>query len=145
MFQDLQNKQNILKKHANKGYTLIEIAISVLFFAIVALGISLPFGNSISLTVDNKNINAANNLARSYLKDVEANWSIQSNFDEGNLIEVDSAYTNDGKYDVTVISDNISINDIGIVVVRRINIKYKDNKGRYLTDLYYDYNRPGNL
>lgn len=138
MCQDFSSKKE-------KGYTLVEVAISILFFAIVALGLSLPFSNSVSLTVDNKNINAANNLARSYLKDTEANWSVQNNFDQGKLIQISNSYNNNSKYTVIVNSQNISTDNNGIVVVRRVNIKYKDNKGNILTDIYYDYNRPGGM
>jgi prepilin-type N-terminal cleavage/methylation domain-containing protein len=137
MFQDSSNKK--------RGFTLIEIMFSIMFFAIISLSLSLPFGNSISLTVDSRNINSANNLARSYLKDMEAKWRIQSVFDTGELIPVDTSYTNNGKYLTTVTSQSISEDSAGVVVVRRINVKFQDKKGHYLADIYYDFNRPGNI
>lgn len=134
-----QDSSNRSKK---QGYTLLEIVISIMFFAIIALGLSLPYCNSVSLTVANRNINASSNLARSYLKDIEAEWKIQSNFDDGNLIEVDDSYTDNDKYIVNVNSQDIAIDEEGIVLIRRVNITYKDSKENTLADIYYDYNRP---
>ncbi|MEI8388790.1 MAG: hypothetical protein WCG23_02785 [bacterium] len=145
MCQGFLNKKNNFNYSVSKGYTLLEVLISIVFFAIITVGLSLPISSSISLTVDNKNINAANNLARSYLEDVEAKWTIQSNFDAGTLIAVTDVYTNNKKYNVTVTSENISTDNNGVVIVRRINIKYKNTKGKLLTDIYYDYDRPGNV
>jgi len=145
MFRDILNKKNRIISSGQQGYTLLEIVISIMIFAIIAVGLSLPVSNSVSLTVDNKNINISNNLARSYLKDLEAEWSIQANYDAGQLVAVTDIYTNNGAYTVTVTSDDISADSDGLTVLRRINIKYSDSKGRSLTDIYYDYNRPGNL
>jgi len=145
MHQDLLSNKNKVNIRSQKGYTLLEVAISILFFAIITMGLSLPLNSSINLTVDNRNINAANNLARSYLNDLQAKWVIQSNFDAGELIEATDIYTNNGKYNVTIDSENISSDVNGIVIVRRVNIKYQDSKDNPLTDIYYDYNRPGSV
>jgi len=143
MCPDLLNKIN--RKSRKTGYTLLEIVISILFFAIITIGLSLPMSNSINLTVDNKKLNTANNLARSYLKNQEAEWSIQNDFDTGQLIDADATYTNNGKYTVTVSYENISADSNGIIVIRRVHIKYLDSKGHTLSDIFYDYNRPGNV
>ncbi len=141
MCQDFLSKK-ILRK---RGYTLIEVVISIMFFAIISLGLSLPFSSSISLTVDDRNINVASNLARSYLKDTESSWKTQNSFDQGELIALNNTYTNNNKYTVTVNSQNISSDVNGNVLVRRISIRYKDNKERDLADIFYDYNRPGSI
>ena len=137
------NKSPLYKRQ--EGYTLLEVIISVMFFAIIAMGLFLPYCNSISLTVDNKNITAANNLARSYLKDIESEWKIQNNFDTGSLIEIDETYTNNGIYIVSVNSEDIATDDEGIVLIRRINITYKDSEENTLSDIYYDYSRPSGI
>jgi len=145
MRQDLLSYKNKLNNRSQKGYTLLEVAISILFFAIITMGLSLPLNSSVNLTVDNRNINAANNLARSYLNDLKAKWIIQSNFDAGELIETTDMYTNNGKYNVIIDSENISFDNNGAVVIKRVNIKYQDSKDNPLTDIYYDYNRPGSI
>ncbi len=145
MYPDLSNKKIKSNNNVKKGYTLIEVLISVMFFAIIAVGLSLPFSNSIYLTVDNKNINTANNLARSYLKDTEAVWRIQEDFKEGTLINIDNTYTNNGIYNVTVNSQNICLDENNEVMIRRVNIQYKDSKGNVLTNIFYDYSRPGKV
>lgn len=141
MCQDLLNSKNAKRQ----GYTLLEVVISVMFFAIVTLGLSLPFSSSISLTVDDRNINVASNLARSYLKDTETSWKTQNSFDNGELIAVGDNYNNNGKYTVAVSSEEIATDTDGNVLIRRINITYKDSNGRNLTDIFYDYNRPGSI
>jgi len=143
MFQDTLKTDNKHRNQLQKGYTLIEVFIAIMFFGLISLGLSLPFNNSINLTVNNKNINAANNLARSYLKDLEANWRIQDNFKEGNLIEINDVYTDNGKYSVEKSSQVITEDSSGTVMVRRVHIVYKDSKGLVLSDIFYDYNRPG--
>jgi len=140
MSQDLLN--NNLKK---KGYTLIEVMIAVMFFAIVVLGLSLPFSNSISLTVDDRNINVSGNLARSYIRDTQTSWNTQNSFDIGQLVSLNNNYTNNGIYKVTVASQAISRDANNNVIVRRLNIKYQDSRGNTLVDMFYDFNRPGSL
>ena len=125
-----------------EGYTLLEVAVSIMIFAIITLGLSLPFSNSISLTVDDKNINAASNLARSYLEDTEKSWNTQNSFDKGNLINIGNNYTNNGKYTATVNAVDISTDTSGIVLVRRLNINYKDSRGKTLVNIFYEYSRP---
>jgi len=143
MYQDISKIKNMSKQQHRKGYTLIEVFIAVMFFALIAVGLSLPFSNSISLTVNNKNVNAANNLARSYLKDMEAKWRIQSSFDAGTLIEINNTYTDNGNYSIERSSSIITENNSGIAMVRRIHIIYRDSEGLILSDIFYDYNRPG--
>ena len=143
MYPDFLNKKVTRRKQS--GYTLLEVVISVMFFAIISIGLALPYCNSIALTANNRSINEANNLARSYLKDIESEWGIQSNFDQGTLIEIDDSYTSNGLYSVTVVSDNVATDDNGTVLVRRINIIYSDQKEHVLANIYYDYSRPGSV
>lgn len=144
-FFTIQNKRKPEKLNAKRGFTLLEVVISIVFFAIISAGLVLPVSNSISLTVDNKNINASNNLARSYLQDLGSQWSSQSNFEAGELLQLTSTYTDNGKYTVDVNSEDLEINEDGLVLVRRVEIEYKDNKGNILSKIFLDYNRPGNM
>ena len=137
MFHGLKNK--------SKGQSLTEIMMAVLIFGIIAVGLSLPVANSIFATRDNKNINTASNLARSYLKDVQDSWELQSNFDIGNLITLDGVYTDSGNYTVSATTQDIKTDDDGNVLVRRLNIVYEDEGGNMLCDIYFDYNRPGSI
>lgn len=146
MYLDSLNKKYLHpKRKRREGYTLLEVVISILFFAIIAIGLSLPYCNSISLTVADRNINNSNNLARSYLKEVETEWQIQADFDTGILVEIDENYTENGKYTVNVDSQDIALDNDGIVLIRRINITYFDSAENVLSDIYYDYNRPGGV
>ncbi len=54
MRQGSLNRKINCNNKAKKGYTLLEVIISIMFFAIITVGLSLPFCNSVNLTVDNK-------------------------------------------------------------------------------------------
>ncbi len=136
MSQDLSNKKQ------RKGYSLIELMMAVLFFGIAAVAISPPLTNSMNLTVNDKNINNANNLARSYLRELQDSWKIQSVFDQGVLVAVGDEYTYNGNYNVTVNAQDIESDTGGNVILRRVNIVYTDSNANMLCDLFYDYNRP---
>lgn len=140
MFQDLLNK-----KFRKKGYSLIELMIAVLFLGIIAVALSPPITNSMFLTFDNKNINSANNLAKTYLRDVQDSWKIQADYDMGILVNADSEYTNNGEYTININSQDLETDGDGNVILRRVNIVYQDNDGNTLCNLYFDYNRPGSV
>lgn len=139
MFQDFCNQ---LSKKSNQGYTLLEIAVAILFFSITVVCLSLPIGQSISLSASEQNVVNANNLAKVYLKNIELNWQFQANYDVGALPQITSTYTDNGKYTVTVTQQNLAQNSNGIIILRRINIKYKDNRNNTIADLFVDINRP---
>lgn len=139
MFQDFYDK--VYKKN-NPGYTLLEIAIAILFFSITVVCLSLPISQSIGLSASEQNMVNANNLAKVYLKNIELNWQFQANYDIGELPQINSNYTDNGKYTVTVTQQNLAQNSNGIVILRRLNIKYKDNRNNTLADLFVDINRP---
>lgn len=138
MFQDLLNKR---KSH--KGMTLLELTISMVIFGILVISINLPLSTGLYLSVDDNNIVKANNIAKTYIKDLENNWKIQLAYDNAELIEVDSTYTDNGKYTVNITSEDIQTNEDGIVVIRRVGVNYKNKEGKTLTDIFYDFNRPG--
>jgi prepilin-type N-terminal cleavage/methylation domain-containing protein len=142
MFQDLLNKK--LKK-AQKGFTLMELLVSIVFFSIIVWGLSDPLSRSAYLTVDNRHINTANTLARSYLKELQDSWKLRNAFDVGSLGALTSEYTDSGKYSVSVTSENIVINDQNTVLVRRIRIIYRDKDNNILSDISCEYPRPGNV
>lgn len=137
MFQDFLNKQN--------GQSLIEIMMAAVFFGIIAVSLSLPVSNSLFVTYDNKNINAANNLARSYLKNVQDSWKLQGDFDNGALPAPGGVYTENGKYTVTAAAQDLQTDDDGNVLIRRVTVTYRDNNNTTVCELYYDYNRPAGI
>lgn len=137
--------QDLLNKNCSKGYSLVELMMAVLFFGIISLALSPPLTNSMYLTFDNKNINNANNLAKTYLRDVQDSWKIQSNYDQGILINTGSEYTDNGNYTVTINTQDLESDSEANVILRRVNIVYQDSDGNTLCDLYYDYNRPGSI
>lgn len=139
--------QDLLKKQKNKlkGQTLTEIVMAVVIFSMVAIGLAGPLTSSIITTDQNQDINTANNLARSYLKDLQDSWELQTNFDAGALIDIDETYTNNGKYNVDAQADDLQLNDDGNVIVRRVSLTYEDSNDNILCEIYLDYNRPGNI
>ncbi len=158
MFQDLFSKlfrtKTIVPARAVKGYTLVEILVSMLIFGIVTISLSLPVCESIYLTANNQNIVRANNLARLYLKDTEILWNTKSNYDGSILPDSDNSsvssgehdvtsteYTDDGVFEVKAYIQDLSTNDTGETVVRRVRIAFKDKDGKNLTDIYMDYDR----
>ena len=136
MYQDIS-------KRSKKGYTLLEIMIAMLFFGVVALSLSLPFYRSISLSAKDQDIINANNLARLYLNNVDIGWNLQNNYDTGALPTINTVYTNNGAYTVTVTSTNLATDNTGNTSLRRIIVKFKDKYGNTLVDIYSDYDRPG--
>jgi len=126
------------------GYSLIEIMMAILFFGVIAVSLSAPMTNSMYLTTNNKTVNNANNLAKTYLKDLEESWKIQADYDDGSLVSL-SDYNEDGKYTIQVNSQTLETDDDSNVILRRITITYEDNNDNILCDLYYDYNRPGSV
>jgi len=138
MYQDMSNKNN----KSRKGFTLVEIAMSMVIFGVVVIMLSLPVYTGLNLLVDDSSIVKANNLAKAYIRDLEDKWKIQMNYDTAELIEVDSAYTNNGKYTVNVAVEDIQTDEDNIVIVRRIKVTYKNQKEEVLTDIFYDFNRP---
>ena len=138
MFQEHE-----IKKYRRKAYTLIEIMISIMFFSIIAVSITLPFTKSISLSVKDQDIIDANNLARSYLRETELLWKQPLQFEQETLPVVDSKYTDNSRF--SVVPDpvlDIATNSSGIVVLKRVRIKYQNSRGDYLADLYLDINKP---
>ncbi len=125
-----------------KGITLLEIMIAVVFFGIIAVGLSLPVSRSLYLTADNKNINVANSLAKSYLNSLQEKWQLIDDFDQGQLVDVDNTYTDNGKFTVTVSSQDLETDSDGTVLIKRVNITYKDGKNDILCNIFYDYSRP---
>jgi prepilin-type N-terminal cleavage/methylation domain-containing protein len=153
MCQDLFSKFFKNKKHS-KGYTLIEIMVSMLIFGIVTVSLSLPICQSVYLTVNNEGIVKANNLARLYLKNTEILWKTIGNYDRNVLPDsgnssvaagqhniTSTAYTDDNNYEVKAYIENLSSNDLGVTVVKRVRIVYKDTNGKNLADIYMDYDR----
>lgn len=138
MFQDFMNNKT-------KGQSLIEIMMAMVFFGVIALGLNMPVMNSLFVTHDNKNVNMANSLARSYLREIADEWKLQNNFDNATLAEASSEYTNNGQFNVTTNTENITTDDEGNVLVRRVNIIYTDSANTTLCDIHYDFNRPGNI
>lgn len=141
MFQDLLNNNGKLR--ATDGYTLIEIAVSILIFSIVVLSLSLPFCSSMALSVKDQSIVSAANLARLYFKNTEINWQLQSNYDLGILPAVSATYNNGNAYNVTASTQNLATNSSGNIMIRRVDITYKDLHGNLLGDFFTDFNRPG--
>ncbi len=137
MFQDLSNK----RRHSG-GYSLIELMMAMLVFGVMVIALSFPISNSMYLTHDNKSVSNANNLARTYLRDMQDAWKLQNDYDNGNLITIGSDYTDNGKYNVTVSSSALETDDDGNTTLRRINITYEDTNNNSLCDVYYDFNRP---
>lgn len=128
---------------AKKGFSLLEIMMSVVIFGIIALGLITPVSNSLYLSANNKSISTAGSLARTYLKDLQSSWKIQRDYDHGTLKELDNTYTNQGKYTVNVTSEDVSSDDDGNVILRRVHVVYKDLGNHTLCDIFYDYDRPG--
>jgi len=144
MFQDLLNK--LKEKRFSRGYSLTELMIAILMFGIVAVSISLPLSNSIYANVNNKNLTTANTLAKNYLKAIEDEWKIQADYDTGALPEIDSTYTDNGTFAVSVSITPLETDSDGVtVILRRVNIIYKTSDDSNLCDLYYDYNRPASM
>lgn len=141
MFQDLCKKK-YNQRYSSNGYTLLEILIAMVFFAIIAVGISLPFSQSISLSAKDQNIINANNLASLYLRDTGLKWAHQIDFDAGQLPAVNSVYTNNGIYTVIPASQDITTNAGGNVIVKRISVEYRDSKGNRLANISSDLYRP---
>ncbi len=139
MSQDFLNKN----AHKNKkGQSLTEIMISMLFFGLIAVSLSMPLSNSLFATYDNHNVNTANTLARSYLKDQQDAWKLQGNFDASTLITPGAIYTENNKYSVNTAVSDIQTDSDGNVIIRRVTVTYADDNGVVLCELYYDYNRP---
>ena len=148
MFQDILNKIKKIKyKFKQQGYTLIEVIIAISFMGIIVASITLPLTESINLTSNNQNITEANNLAKLYIKSLQNYWNTQDAYDNKPPLDITSVHTADGKYNVTLYSvENIKEGKDGkgddIVLVKRARIKYQDQAGNILTDLYFDFNRP---
>lgn len=137
MSQDLLNKKR-------EGLSLTEIIIAVAFFGIITVALALPVSNSLFVTYDNESISTANVLARSYLKELQDSWQLQSAYDNGILIPVDDVYTANGKYTVTVSTTDLQANPAGTaVILRRVTVTYQDSSNNTtLCEVYFDYNRP---
>jgi len=139
MFQDSYNNY---KNKTLKGYTLLEIAVAILFFSITVICLSLPLCQSISLSSSEQDMVNANNLARMYLKSIDLKWQFQTDYDQGELPQITSTFTSNDKYNVTTAKQDIAQNSSSIVIVRRVNIEYKDKKNNTLVNLFMDFNRP---
>jgi Tfp pilus assembly protein PilV len=139
MFQDFCNTSSI---KTFKGYTLLEIAIAILFFSITVVCLSLPISQSISLSASEQDAVNANNLAKVYLKSIELKWQFQADYDIGELPPITSTLTDNGRYTVTVTNQEIARNSSDIIILKRINVKYKDRNNNNLADLFTDINRP---
>ncbi|MDD3149238.1 MAG: prepilin-type N-terminal cleavage/methylation domain-containing protein [Candidatus Gastranaerophilales bacterium] len=133
MCQDIKTK---------KGYTLMEVVMATVIFSILVMGIGLPITEGFDVSAHNENINLANNLARVYLNDIDTNWSIQQNFDIGEIPEITSEYTNDGDFQAETFSEDLISDDEGQVIVKRVTIKYKNNSGKLISEIFMDFNRP---
>jgi len=138
MCQDLLNKKN----RSQKGFTLLEIAMSMVIFGIIVVMLSLPMYTGLSLLVGDSNIVRANNLAKAYIKDLDNKWKIQSTFDDAELVELDAFYTDNNKYVVNVGVENIHTDENSVVIIRRVKVIYKNQDGELLTDIFYDFKRP---
>lgn len=138
MFQGLLNKIKTFKK----GFTFIEIMMSVFIFSLVAAGLALPYIQSIDLTSKDQNIINANNLTRLYFNTVEIDWKQQINYDMGTLPTITSTYTNNGAYNVTVSKKDLIKDSSSNTIIRRVSVIYKDSNNKTLIDVYTDYNRP---
>ncbi len=135
MSQDSLNK-------TYKGYTLLEIMLSIVILGIVVLGLSLPFGQSFYLSSDDRDIVTSNNLAGLYLREVETSWQNQTEYDLGELPEITDEYTGNGRYNVTTGLEDLATNDNGQVIVRRVQVTYTNGNNQVLTDIFSDFNRP---
>lgn len=140
MCQDLLSKKN-----TKKGFSIIEIAISMVMISILAVALSLNMYNSLFISVKNNDIVKANNLTKAYIKEQELNWLMQFNYDKGDLVAVDSTYTDNGRFDVTVSSTNLQRNSSNIVILRRVVISYRNQKNELLSNVFYDFSRPAAL
>jgi len=139
MSQDFLNKNQFKSKN---GQSLTEIMVAIVFFGLIAVSLSLPLSNSLFATYDNQNINTANTLARSYLKDLQDSWKLQGDFDTGTLITPGTVYTENSKYTVSTTSADIQTDTDGNVLIRRVTVTYSDDNGAVLCELYFDFNRP---
>jgi len=126
-----------------KGFSLMEILIAMFIFGIIAMGLALPFQESITLTSKNTNVANANNLARLYLKDTELIWQNQLDFDTETVPELTDKYTESGLYTVNITIENLATNKDGIFILKRINIIYSDKNQNQLINIFMDYSRPG--
>lgn len=138
MFQDsLINNKN----KAREAYTLLEILVATAIFGIIATTIALPLINSMSLSAKDRDIVEANALARKFLKDTEILWQDSDNFMK-EPASIDSSFTKNGKYNVFVDAVNGNVtNALGDVVVRRVNVTYRNQQGEVLSNLYLDYSK----
>jgi len=141
MYQDICSCANNKNKRL-KGYTILEMVIATLFFAITVVCLSLPFCESINLSAKDQDIVNANSLAKTYLKAIELKWQFQTNYDAGDLPEITNVETFNDKYSVTAVKQDIAQNSDSIVIVRRVNVKYTDKNNNILVDLFTDFNRP---
>jgi prepilin-type N-terminal cleavage/methylation domain-containing protein len=126
-----------------KGFSLMEILIAMFIFGIIAMGLALPFQESITLTSKNTAVANANNLARLYLKDTELIWQNQLDFDNQTVPELIDKYTENGLYTVNLTIENLATNKDDIFILKRINIIYSDKNQNQLINIFMDYSRPG--
>ncbi len=142
MYQDML----INKQDKDSGYSLVEILVAMLIFGAVVLTLSLPMYSSFELAANDAKLMEANTLTSAYIKQVEKNWLNSQCYDDDALPEIDDTFTANGKYEVTVTTPEIiaTSSQTGKVLIKRISITYRDDEGKVLSDVYFDFNRPQN-
>lgn len=132
-----------LKKQSIGGYTLIEIIVSILFLSAIVMSLGHTFISSIDLTSNDQEIITANSLAKDYFREVETDWQSQNDFVTGTLPTVSSTYTKDNRYTVTATKEDVATDADDNVIVRRVNVVYKNQKAKTLVNLSLDFAKPG--
>lgn len=116
---------------------------AMMIFAIVSVSLSLPFMRGVNLTSNSQNTVNSNNLARSYMREVEAKWENQVSFDAQTLPAIDSSYTMNGKYNVTAVVTSLAKDTSGVYVVKRVTLTYTPvNIKASPVKIIADFNRP---
>jgi type II secretory pathway pseudopilin PulG len=146
-----QEYSKLRVKDKVNGYTLIEVFVSILFFAILALSLSHTFTNSLFLTQKEQDVVRANNAARHYLKQVGIEWRDETKFTNLTVPQVTELHTDNGRFFVDIQVETLETSSLsGTVqpILNRVSITYRyEDGGKKILDLYLDYpisvNLPG--
>lgn len=145
----------ISNKNNEKGISLLEIMVSILFFSLIALSLGHTLTGSLYVTARDNDIIKATNLAQQYFSEIEKEWQTQVEFDNPLLPELgdytdgtsytieDPYFTYNDRYTVTVNVNDVSTDRQGNISLRRVEIIYEDNEGNNLINLFMDFARPG--
>jgi len=142
-----------VKHNSKSGFTFLEVILSILIIAIVAMYLATSIPASLLIIQETENISKATDLAQKYFENVKYELSDTGQYDDAEAgsdppIDITNDITNNGYFNVTTNVSNLASESIGgntVITLKQLDVTFsKTGYSSPLVKLSTEIARPRN-